>query len=140
MRHTPYGYDIIDGKAVVNEEKAEQIRKICENYLGGMSFIAAAQDVGINMSHCGVKRLIQNERYLGDDFYPAILTREMANRIEKERLRREKMLGRDKRTKKSLPEAKVFTGFTALKIAQKYKDPIRQAEYAYSQIRNEVSS
>ncbi len=140
MRHTPYGYDIVDGKAVVNKEKAEQIRKICENYLSGMSFIAAAQDVGINMSHCGVKRLIQNERYLGDDFYPAILTREMANRIEKERLRREKMLGRDERTKKSLPEAKVFTGFTALKIAQKYKDPIRQAEYAYSQIRNEVSS
>lgn len=140
MRHTPYGYDIVDGKAVVNKEKAEQIRKICENYLSGMSFIAAAQDVGINMSHCGVKHLIQNERYLGDDFYPAILTREMANRIEKERLRREKMLGRDERTKKSLPEAKVFTGFTALKIAQKYKDPIRQAEYAYSQIRNEVSS
>lgn len=140
MRHTPYGYDIIDGKAVVNEEKAEQIRKICENYLGGMSFNAAAQDVGINMSHCGVKRLIQNERYLGDDFYPAILTREIANRIEKERLRREKMLGRDERAKKSLPEAKVFTGFTALKIAQKYKNPIRQAEYAYSQIRNEVSS
>ena len=104
MRHTPYGYDIVDGKAVVNKEKAEQIRKICENYLSGMSFIAAAQDVGINMSHCGVKRLIQNERYLGDDFYPAILTREMANRIEKERLRREKMLGRDERTKKSLPE------------------------------------
>lgn len=140
MRHTPYGYDIIDGKAVVNEEKAERIRKICENYLSGMSFVAAAQDVGINMSHCGVKRMIQNERYLGDDFYPAILTKEMANRIEKERLRREKMLGRDERTKKSLPEPKVFTGFTALNIAQKYKDPIRQAEYAYSQIRNEVSS
>ena len=84
--------------------------------------------------------MIQNERYLGDEFYPAILTRETANRIEKERLRREKMLGRNGRGKKTLPEAKVYTGFTSLKIAQKYKDPIRQAEYAYSQIRNEVSN
>ena len=139
MRHTPYGYDIVNGKAVVNEEKAEQIRKICENYLEGMSFMAAAEDVGLSMSHCGVKRMIQNERYLGDEFYPAILTKETANRIEKERLRREKMLGRNNRVKKSLPEAKVFTNFSILKIAQKYKDPIRQAEYAYSQIRNEVS-
>ncbi len=140
MRHTPYGYDIVDGKAVVNEEKAEQIRKICENYLGGMSFMAAAEYVGLSMSHCGVKRMIQNERYLGDEFYPAILTREIADQIEKERMRREKMLGRNDRVKKSLPEAKVYIGFTALKIALKYKDPIRQAEYAYSQIRNEVSS
>ena len=140
MRHTPYGYDIVDGKAVVNEEKAEQIRKICENYLGGMSFMAAAEYVGLSMSHCGVKRMIQNERYLGDEFYPAILTREIADQIEKERMRREKMLGRNDRVKKSLPEAKVYIGFTALKIALKFKDQIRQAEYAYSQIRNEVSS
>ena len=140
MRHTPYGYDTVDGKAVVNEEKAEQIRKICENYLGGMSFMAAAEDVGLSMSHCRVKRMIQNERYLGDEFYPAILTRETADQIEKERIRREKMLGRNDRVKKALPEAKVYTGFNALKIVQKYKDPIRQAEYAYSQIRNEVSS
>ena len=140
MQHTPYGYEIVDGKAVVDEEKASQIRKICENYLGGMSFISAAQDVGLTMSHCGVKRMIQNERYLGDNFYPPILTKEIAEQIEKERQRRGKQLGRDERTGKALPEAKAFTEFTALKITQKYKDPIRQAEYAYSQIRNEVSS
>lgn len=35
MQHTPYGYEIVDGKVIVDEEKAEQIRKICENYLGG---------------------------------------------------------------------------------------------------------
>ena len=140
MRHTPYGYDIVDGKAVINEEKAEQIWRICENYLGGMSFMAVAEDVDLSMSHCGVKRLIQNARYLGDEFYPAILTRETADQIEKERLRREKMLGRNDRVKKSLPEAKIYTGFTALKITQKFKDPIRQAEYAYSQIINELSS
>lgn len=33
MKHTPYGYDIVGGKAVVNEKQAAIIRKICENYL-----------------------------------------------------------------------------------------------------------
>ncbi|MEQ3102534.1 hypothetical protein AAA074_04860 [Coprococcus comes] len=25
MKHTPYGYDIVDGKVVVNEEQAAQV-------------------------------------------------------------------------------------------------------------------
>ena len=37
MKHTPYGYDIVGGVAVVNEEQAAVIRQICENYLSGMS-------------------------------------------------------------------------------------------------------
>ena len=85
--------------------------------------------------------ILQEFLYLLLDFYwQAILTKEIADQIEKERLRREKRLGRDERPGKVLPEVKVFTEFTALKITQKYKDPIRQAEYAYSKIRNEVSS
>ena len=31
MQHTPYGYDIIGGKAVVNEEQASNIHKICDD-------------------------------------------------------------------------------------------------------------
>lgn len=41
---------------------------------------------------------------------------------------------------KALPKGVYYTGFSALKIAMKYKDPVEQAEYAYSRIRNEVSS
>lgn len=33
MKHTPYGYDIVDGKVVVNEEQAAQVRKICNGKL-----------------------------------------------------------------------------------------------------------
>lgn len=139
MEHTPFGYEIIDGKAVINEEKAAVVRKIAENYLGGMSFVAAAADAGLKMSHCGVKRLIQNMRYLGDGFYPEILTKETADRIEAERIRREKMLGRGGRPEKDLPKAEVYTRFSAEPVTVKYKDPVKQAEYAYSQIRNEVN-
>lgn len=138
MQHTPYGYDIVGGKAVADEEKAEVIRKICRNYLAGMSFVNAAKDAGLNMSHCGVKRMIQNPRYLGDEFYPPIISKETAEAIEEERQRREKALGRDRRTGKGDPEGTIETFFSAPKIAMKYKDPVKQAEYAYSRIRSEV--
>lgn len=104
-----------------------------------MSFIKAAEDVGLAMSHCGVKRMIQNPRYLGDDFYPAILTKETTDKVEMERIRREKALGRDRRKGKGAPEGTVYAAFSSPKIPLKYDDPIKQAEYAYSLIRNEVS-
>ena len=47
MEHTPYGYDIIGGRAVINEGQAANIRQICENYLSGMSFKNAAAAVGL---------------------------------------------------------------------------------------------
>ena len=29
MKHTPYGYDIVGGAAVINEEQAANLRKLC---------------------------------------------------------------------------------------------------------------
>lgn len=138
MQHTPYGYDIVDGRAVVNTEKAETLKRIIGNYLSGMSLTGAAADVGLKMSHCGVKRLIQNERYLGDSFYPAIITEETARAIEEERLRREKALGRQNKPKKERSTVPVGTKFTLPAIDLKYEDPVLQAEYAYSLIETEV--
>ena len=60
MKHTPYGYDIVGGAAVINEEQAANLRKLCENYLSGMSFVQVAKEVGLEMKHSGVKRLMQN--------------------------------------------------------------------------------
>lgn len=139
MRHTPYGYKIIDSKAVVDEEKTAQVRKICENYLSGMSFINAAADVGLTMTHCEVKHMIQNGRYLGDSFYPAIITEEIARRIEAERVRRAKALCRDNRGRKKQPRPTIYKNFSIPKVPEKYTNPIKQAEYAYSLIQSEVS-
>ena len=139
MEHTPYGYDIIGGRAVINEGQAANIQQICENYLSGMSFKNAAAAVGLTMSHGGVKRLMLNKRYIGDSFYPPILTKETVQKVEKERLRREKALGRDRRKGKGVPEGTIITEFSAPKITLKYDDPVRQAEYAYTQIRSEVN-
>ena len=37
MGHTPYGYRIENGKAVIDKEKAQQIRNLYKNYLDGMT-------------------------------------------------------------------------------------------------------
>lgn len=140
MKHTPYGYNIVGGKAVVDEEKAENLKKIIDAYLSGMSFAAAAETVGLKMSHCGVKRMIQNTKYLGDSFYPAILSEETARRIEEERLKRAKQLGRDNKAKKSFSPVLVETEFTSPKAEPKYDDPVLQAQYAYSLIESGVKA
>lgn len=135
MKHTPYGYDIVGGAAVINEEQAANLRKLCENYLSGMSFIQAAKDVGMEMKHSGVKRLMQNPHYLGDDFYPAILTAEIAQAVEAERLRRRDALYKGTRYTKEAVTTVIPTRFSMKRTALKYQDPIKQAEYAYSQIK-----
>ncbi len=134
MKHTPYGYDIVGGAAVINEEQAANLRKLCENYLSGMSFVQAAKEVGLEMKHSGVKRLMQNPRYLGDDFYPAILTAEIAQAVETERLRRDALYKGTRYTKEAVTTV-IPTRFAMKRTAPKYQDPIKQAEYAYSQIK-----
>ena len=134
MKHTPYGYDIMGGAAVINEEQAANLRKLCENYLSGMSFVQAAKDVGLEMKHSGVKRLMQNPRYLGDDFYPAILTAEITQAVEAERLRRDALYKGTRYTKEAVTTV-VPTRFAMKRTAPKYQDPTKQAEYAYSQIK-----
>lgn len=137
MKHTPYGYDIVGGVAVVNEEQAAAIRQTCENYLSGMSMTQAARAAGINLKHSGVKRLMLNPRYLGDDYYPAILTPEIAQSVEAERQRRD-ALYKGKRYTREDVTVFIPTAFTMRKLSTRYKDPVKQAEYAYSLIESEV--
>ena len=134
MKHTPYGYNIVGGAAVINEEQAANLRKMCENYLSGMSFVQASKEVGLEMKHSGVKRLMQNPRYLGDDFYPAILTAEIAQAVEADRLRRDALYKGTRYTKEAVTTV-IPTRFAMKRTAPKYQDPIKQAEYAYSQIK-----
>ena len=47
MSHTPFGYRIRKGKAVIDEPAAEKIRQLYKNYLTGMSLENAAKEAGI---------------------------------------------------------------------------------------------
>ena len=136
--HLPYGYKIENGIAVVCEEEAAQLRKMYEGYLGGLSLMEAAAQVGQSRTHASVKRMLQNPHYLGDDFYPALIDKETFDAFEAERIRREKVLGRDDRQKKAPATLPAPTTFRMRKKARVFNDPYRQAEYVYSLIESEV--
>lgn len=129
----PYGYKIEKGKAVIDETQAEKIRIIYSGYLSGLSHIEAAKAAGVALRHTGVRNLLKNKRYLGDDYYPAIIDQEMFDRAEAERISRQTKSGRlfsDTQTK----ETTLATKFYMPKTDKKFEDPFKQAEHIYSQI------
>lgn len=125
-----YGYKIINGKATVDEQEAAIIIKIFNGYLSGMSLRDAAVNAGKAMVHSTVKRIICNFCYVGDDFYPAIISRQTFSRANAELIRRsEKRVG-----KKHLRTPPVYTQFKITAPEKHYDDPAVQAEYIYSLI------
>lgn len=138
MGHTPYGYSIENGTAIIDEEKAGKIRKLYEYYLSGMALAKAAAEAGIEAYHGEAKRLMENRHYLGDTFYPAIIEQEAFDSASEERIRRADKLGRLKH-KKAMKQAAVPTHFHLAEAVQHYEDPRLQAEYLYSLIESEVS-
>ena len=137
MGHTPFGYRIENGKAVIDESAAAQIRDLYKNYLSGLSLTNAAKEAGLNLLHSGAKRMMQNRHYLGDGFYPAIIDQASFDAVSAELNKRSTQLGRNDRyiapTAKKPP-----TAFRFGDITENYENPIRQAEYLYSLIETEV--
>ena len=134
-----YGYRIVGGKAVVNDEEAEMIRTTAENYLSGMSFVKAAEAAGLTRNHGTVRKMLENPNYLGTDFYPAILDEKTFYAIAVERNKRIGWIDRDTQSKKIPKPLEIHTDYKIpKKVEQKYTDPYLQAEYAYSLIQSEV--
>ena len=135
--HIPYGYRIEDGKAVVDETQAEQVRTFFKEYISGKALKVAAETVGLMMFHGSAGRMLRNTHYLGDDYYPAIIDQELFDKAEEERQSRASQLGRVRELKvKETPSAPLR--FTMGKQKKVFYDPFEQAEYAYSLIESEV--
>ena len=81
--------------------------------------------------------MLQNKRYLGDEYYPAIIDQDMFAAVEAERIRRAEKLGRvrEPRAKK---EVVYPTAFRISESTERFDDPFGQAEYAYGLIEAEV--
>ena len=138
MVHIPHGYRIENGKAVIDETSAEQVRTLFASYLSGDSLDTASKKSGILSVHGSIGRILQNTRYLGDHYYPSLIESDIFAVVQKERLRRAKMLGRVYEPKEA--EAVIFpTHFRIKESTQSMEDPFRQAEYIYSLIEMEVS-
>lgn len=139
MKHIPYGYRIVDGKAKVDEESARKVKMLFTRFIEGESLVTASKNCSLNFSHSQVGRMLEKREYCGDSFYPAIITAEIFKQVQDERLRRATKLGQ-------LNNAKLITGIepaTKFKMnpcIENFADPFEQAEYIYSQIERSVQS
>lgn len=137
MTHIPHGYRIEGGKAVIDEMAAGQVKELFEGYNSGLALTVAAEQAGLKLYHASAKRMLQNERYVGDDYYPAIVDSDIFNKANNEIRRRALALGRIKEYKEPLPP----TPQTQFKMGRQTKffdDLFAQAEYMYSLIEREV--
>ena len=137
MSHTPFGYRIENGKAILDKDAAEQIKTLFHSYLSGDSLAAAAKKAGITAFHAGIGRMLRNARYLGDGYYPAIIDLDTFTTAEAERISRAENLGRiyDPKEEK---EVVYLTTFRISERTEQFDDPFGQAEYAYGLIEAEV--
>ena len=103
MTHIPHGYRIEGGKAVIDEMAAGQVKELFEGSNSGLALTVAAEQAGLKLYHASAKRMLQNERYVGDDYYPAIVDSDIFNKANNEIRRRALALGRIKEYKEPLP-------------------------------------
>ena len=125
MEHIPYGYRIENGAAVIDERAAKQVQCMFENYLNGDSLIKAAENVGIKGNHGSVKLMLHNRRYLGDGFYPQIISEELFNAVAAECETRAERLGRNGCIRKER-SANVPVEFSFGNVSDYFDDPVQQ--------------
>lgn len=139
MEHIPYGYRIENGKAVIDETAAWRVRQLFENYISGDSLKKAAENAGVTGNHGTIKLMLQNRRYMGDDFYPPIISEEMFNAVAEELQSRAERLGRNGHVRKER-SVNIPVRFTFISAADYFEDPVQQAEYMYGLIKTEVTN
>ena len=136
MGHTPYGYKIVNGMAVIDEIEGAAVRKLYEGYLSGLGLQAAADEAGIPVNHCQANRMMLNRKYLGTDYYPALITEDIMEQVKAELTRRAGKLGRVFEPKEQdLPI--VPTRFQFGKEEMSFDNPFLQAQYMYELIEGE---
>ena len=70
----PFGYDIVDGAAVINEADAGRLRLFFRVFMSGESMAEAARQAGLQCSATTYPHLFKRKEYRGTDYYPAIIT------------------------------------------------------------------
>ncbi len=92
QRHMPFGYKIINGTVTILPEKADLIRKMFNDYIAGTSLLQMAKDLTQqeipnangkpSWNHCSIGKILSNCKYIGNDFYPAIVTEDVFNSVK----------------------------------------------------------
>ena len=128
----PYGYRIEDGRAVVYEEEASVLRQVFRMYLEGVPLRLIGPKLGIGKYHQGIAHLLENRTYLGTDFYPQVIDRDLFFEVQKARADSRKRYARSMRGGK---KPVVYTQFVMEPASRSYGDAYEQAQTVYSRIK-----
>jgi hypothetical protein len=100
----PIGYRMMNGLIRIDEQKSKTVECIYEDYIAGKSLLGIAKNLresGIpnandktNWTHGAVGRILENTKYLGDDFYPPLISKEIYDKAQVKRRQTETRLGR----------------------------------------------
>lgn len=93
--HMPIGYKVIDGKITVYEKHRKIVEEIFRDYDSGISAIRIASGLkarGITnahdrvaWTHVSIGRILENHNYLGTEYYPQMIDKELFERVQKRR-------------------------------------------------------
>ena len=105
QRHMPIGYRMIDGIITIKDDKAELDRRVFDYYVSGISMLQVAKkftDMGVLnangksfWNHGSIGKILSNVKYIGDEFYPAIITEELFEKAKQRRKEQSVLLNRN---------------------------------------------
>ena len=92
IRTTLYGYQVKNGKTVIHNEESEVVKKVFSLYVEGKTLnsiasmlteekVAYFQDE-VKWNKNTIKRMIENEKYMGNEVYPMIISSSMFNQVK----------------------------------------------------------
>ncbi len=104
QRHIPFGYRIWNGKAEILPQDAQIVKAIFQAYLKRISTNQIAKGLTeqrvpnsahkYSWNHVAIGKILQNKKYLGDDFYPRLISDEAFEKVQKMRRETAEYLGR----------------------------------------------
>lgn len=119
QRHMPIGYQMAEGKILIDKEKAKIVRMVFQDYAAGISTYALAKKLTKlgafnanqkpSWNHGSIGKILENTRYLGDAFYPAMIEPELFGQVQERREAQRSQLGRTAQPN-SMQNGNVFTG------------------------------
>lgn len=119
QRHMPLGYRIENGKAVIVPEAAAIVKQVFQDYSSGISTYRIAKELtkqGVlnashkpSWNHGSIGKILENQKYLGDGFYPPMIDGDLFEQVQKRRMEKQVQLGRTIQTN-SFSNRNTFAG------------------------------
>ena len=91
-RNLPYGYYFTKGCIAIQQQERAIVTEIYDSYQSGKSLLNIAKDLNarsiefmsgiIGWNKARLKRILEDERYLGNDAYPAIIPQETYDAVQ----------------------------------------------------------